>query len=502
MDTANRSELIRASGVSKRFGVVQALNNVDFSVHKGEIMGLAGHNGAGKSVLLKTLCGIVHPDSGTVWYDGASGPINDIQAAQAWGLFLVPQELSLSNKLSVAENVFIGREEFADKGLVNRKFITGETKKLFREFFDMEIDPLAEVGKLDSVTQRIVQVVRCLRNGAKAIIFDETTAGLTQNEREMLFGHFRALKKKGLGIIFVSHMLDEILNVCDRVTVFRGGNNIGVFDVDKLTEDQLIEHIIGRKLDEKKLRKPVAQSEVLMSVRDLNTRNGNVSDISFEIHKGEIIGIYGLNDQGQSLLLDSIFGRYSYVDKVIELNGKPVNICDASDAVWNGLSFLPERGLKTNFNGKSIAENMMAQVMSYKEKSFFVKRKHSDDLASSQVDRFGIRGFHSVHDRMTSLSGGNIQKVLMSRIMLNEPRVMMLIEPTHGIDIGAKTEVKKLLLEATENGCGIVIVTAEIDDIIEICNRAMIIRNGRIIDIMDATEENKMEIIRCSAGSL
>lgn len=500
--TTEKTVLISAKGINKRFGVVQALNNVDFTVRKGEIIGLAGHNGAGKSVLLKILCGIMNPDSGTVTYLDANEPITDIQGTQDWGLYLVPQELSLSTKLSVADNIFIGRKEFTKNCLVNKRYIYSETKRLFKEFFNLEIDPMAEVGKLDSVTQRIVQVIRCLRDGAKAIIFDETTAGLTQNEREKLFGHFQTLKSNGLGIVFVSHMLDEMLSVCDTISVLRGGNNIGVFEVKDLTEDTLIEHIVGKKLGEYKYTKNPCSDEVLLSVKNVNTMNGNVRDVSFDVHKGEIIGIYGLHDQGQSLLLDSIFGEYRYVNKEISIEGKNVNIAKASDAVANGISFLPERGRKTNFTDKTITENMMAQVLAYKEKTFFTNRKREQELAQEQVGRFGIRGFSSLSDKMTSLSGGNIQKVLIARIMMNNPKVMMFIEPTQGIDIGAKTEVKRLLLEAAANGCGIVVVTAEINDIIEICNRAMIVRNGQVINILDATEENKLEIVRCSSGSI
>ena len=205
-----RKELINAKGISKRFGVVEALKNVDFVIHSGEILGLAGHNGAGKSVFLKTICGIHKPDSGVIEYEGTAKTFSDIREAQEWGLYMVPQELTLATGLTVMENVFIGRREFSQKGLVNRKYIISETKRLFKEFFNLEIDPTAEVGKLDSVTQRIVQVVRCLQDGAKVVVFDETTAGLARHEKEILFGHFKALAEKGLGIIFVTHMLDEI----------------------------------------------------------------------------------------------------------------------------------------------------------------------------------------------------------------------------------------------------------------------------------------------------
>lgn len=498
-DMEERKELINATGISKRFGVVEALKDVDFVIHSGEILGLAGHNGAGKSVFLKTICGMYKPDSGVIRYEGKAEQFSTVKEAQEWGLCLVPQELTLATGLSVMENVFIGRKEFSQKGLVNRKYIARETKRLFKDYFDIEIDPAAETGKLDPVMQRIVQVVRCLQDGAKVIIFDETTAGLARHEKEILFGHFKALAAKGLGIIFVTHMLDEIFKVCERVVVFRGGKRVGSYDINELTEEGLIEHIVGEKMGTTSFQKSDSSEEVVLSVSNVNTVNGNIFDVSFDLHKGEIIGIYGLQNQGQSLLLDSLFGIYEYVHKEVRLNGRWIKGKSPYDSVRNGISFLPERGKKTNFDDKTIVENMLVQYSRFKDKRLMIDGKKELLKAQEQVGRFGLRGYASLEQRLDSLSGGNRQKVLIARTMINDPQVMMLIEPTQGIDIGAKVEVKRLLLEAARQGCGIIIVTAEIDDIIEICNRVLVIRNGKIIDTLDATEENRMGIIyKCS----
>lgn len=494
-----RKELINATGICKSFGVVEALKDVDFVIHAGEILGLAGHNGAGKSVFLKTICGMYRPDRGVIQYEGKAEVFASVKEAQEWGICLVPQELTLATGLSVMENVFIGRKEFSQRGLVNRKYIVKETRRLFKEYFDIDIDPAAETGKLDPVMQRIVQVVRCLQDGAKVIIFDETTAGLARNEKEILFEHFKALAAKGLGIIFVTHMLDEIFKVCERVVVFRGGKKVGSYDIAELTEEGLIEHIVGEKIGVTSFQKSHSSEEVILSVSNINTINGSIFNVSFDLHKGEIIGIYGLQNQGQSLLLDSLFGMYEYAKKDIKLDGRTLKTKRPFDSVRNGISFLPERGRKTNFDDKSIVENMLVQYSRFQDKNILIDCKKELAKAQEQVERFTLRGYASLTQRLDSLSGGNRQKVLIARTMVNDPRVMMFIEPTQGIDIGAKTEVKRLLLDAAKRGCGIIIVTAEIDDIIEICNRVLVIRNGRIIDTLDATEENRMGIIyKCS----
>lgn len=500
MSFSKENEIIRLEGVSKHFGVTKALKNVEFSLHKGEVMGLAGHNGAGKSVLIKIMGGIYKPDSGKIYYEGREIKLHDINDAQEWGLFIVPQELNLARKLSVAENIFLGRREFSRKalGIVNKKYINEESKLLLKDYFDLDIDPKTATGDLDTVTQRIVQVIRCLRKGAKVIVFDETTAGLALHEREALFRHIKALTSKGLGIIFVSHMISEMLNLCDTVTTLRSGENVGVNPIRDLDENKLVELIVGKEHKKVAYKKAVPSDEVMFCVKNATADNGNLRDICFNVQKGEVLGIYGLRNQGQGLLMNIIYGVYrkSTVDILVE--GRALKLHSPTDCVRSGVCFLPERGYKTVFRNKSIIENMIVQIAAFKDNKRFVSKTTELDYAKGQAEKYGVYGYSSLENVLTSLSGGNMQKVLLARIMSMDPKLLMLVEPTQGIDIGAKEEIKKLILQAANEGRSVIVVTSEIDDIIEICNRTLIIREGKLKAIFNSDEANKSEIVKSS----
>lgn len=493
MSFHSKEIIVRVEGIYKHFGGINALQDVSFTLHKGEIMGLAGHNGAGKSVLVKIMDGVYKPDKGRILFGEKEVNLTSPKDAQEWGYYVVPQELNLARQLSIADNIFIGRNEFASKhvGLVNKKYIYKESKRLLKEYFGIEVDPSTPAGELDTVTQRLVQVVRCLRTGAKVIVFDETTAGLAQHERDQLFEHMRLLSEKGIGIIFISHMISEMMNICDTVTALRGGKFIGVEKTENLTPTKLIEMIIGKDFTASTFVKPSPSNEILFSVRNLTTKNRRLSDINFDLKKGEILGIYGLRDQGQSLLMETIYGAYKKETGDIELEENKISIKSPKDAIINGLTFLPERGYKSIFSTKSIVENAIVQTSNFSEKGRFVKKQYEKQVADEAVKKFSVRGYSSLDKNLTSLSGGNMQKVLIARSMMLNPKVLMFIEPTQGIDIGAKGEVKELILQAARQGKGIIIVTAEIDDVIEICNRVVIIKDGKLRTVVDANEENK-----------
>lgn len=489
--------LVRVDGICKHFGGINALQDVSFTLHKGEIMGLAGHNGAGKSVLVKIMGGIYKPDRGSILFEEKEVKLTSPKDAQERGYFVVPQELNLARQLSVADNIFIGRDEFASGyiGIINRKYIFEESRRLLKEFFNIEIDPSVPAGELDTVTQRLVQVVRCLRSGAKVIVFDETTAGLSQHERDKLFEHMKLLAGKGLGIIFISHMISEILNICHSVTTLRGGRLVAVKEVKNLDAPRLIEMIIGKEYEISKSQKSSPSNEVLLSVQSLGTRNGRLSDISFDLRKGEILGIYGLRDQGQTLLLETIYGAYRKGTGDLKIREEELDIKSPVDAIKGGITYLPERGLKTIFPSKSIIENIVVQTSNFTEKSYSVKSKQEREFSNNAAEKFRIRGYSALESSLTSLSGGNMQKVLIARTMTLNTEVLMFMEPTQGIDIGAKDEVKQLILQAAKQGKGIIIATAEIDDVIGICNRVIIIKDGKLRAILDSDEENKELII-------
>lgn len=489
-------ELVRVENIRKTFGETEVLHGVSLCLHSGEIMGLAGHNGAGKSVLIKIMGGIHKPTEGKIFYEGREVRLQSTKEACQAGFFIVPQELNLARQLSVAENIFIGRKEFVKKkGLVNRRFIHSESKRLLKEYFDIDIDPSMPVGDIDTVMQRLVQVVRCLNGGAKVIVFDETTAGLARHERDILFRHMKILAQKGLGIIFISHMIPEMLEICDTVTALRGGELVGTQPIENLNHNKIVEMIVGQEFVNSNFKKQKPGEEVLLSVKDLHSDNGVLDHISFDVKKGEILGVYGLRNQGQNLMLDMIYGAYKRGSALIEIDGRKVQIRTPGQAVANGLTLLPERGPRTVFYEKSIVENLAVQFTNVKSRSRFVNKKAELLLAEDAVKKFHVRGHSSLNKKLTSLSGGNMQKVLIARSMLVEPEVLMFVEPTQGIDIGAKEEVKALLLEAAKQGKGVIIITAEIDDIIDICNRAVIIKEGRIKAVIEAAEENRERII-------
>ncbi|WP_343248624.1 sugar ABC transporter ATP-binding protein [Diplocloster hominis] len=490
------TELVRVEDIRKSFGGTEVLHGVSLSLKSGEIMGLAGHNGAGKSVLIKIMGGIHRPTTGKIFYEGREVRLHSAKDAQQAGFYIVPQELNLARQLSVAENIFIGRDEFSKKsGLVNKKYIQAEARRLLKEYFDVDIDPAVLVGDVDTVTQRLVQVVRCLHGGAKVIVFDETTAGLAKHERDILFDHMRVLAGKGLGIIFISHMIPEMLGICHTVTALRGGELVDVQPIETLDHNKIVEMIVGKEFAKSEFHKPRPGQENLLSVKELSSDNKVLQNISFDIRKGEILGIYGLRNQGQNLMLDILYGTYKRGGARVTLKDRPVKLGNPKTSIENGITLLTERGPRSVFYEKSIVENLAVQVSNIRQPGLFVNKKEEQNLAASAVEKFRIRGFHSLSHRITSLSGGNMQKVLIARTMMVNPDILMFVEPTQGIDIGAKEEVKKLLLEAAGQGKGILIVTAEIDDIIDICNRAVIIKEGRIRAVIESNEENRERII-------
>lgn len=502
MNSHSENVLIRVENISKHFGGVKALQDVSFTLHKGEIMALAGHNGAGKSVLCKIMGGIFKPDQGRILFEEKEVRLESPKDAQGIGYYVVPQELSISKQLSVADNIFIGRDEFASGlgGGINKKFICEESKKLLKDYFDIDVNPSVPAGELDTVTQRLIQVVRCLSAGAKIIVFDETTAGLAHHERYILFKHINLLAAKGIGIIFISHIISEMMEICDNVTILRGGKLIGVEKVENLTPASLIEMIAGKHVNVNAWEKITPSKEKVYSVNNLSTKNRKLSDISFDVKKGEIIGIYGLRDQGQTLLLDTLFGAYKKETGEFELEGKKLNINSPVDALKNGIVYLPNRGMKTVFRNKSIIENLIVETSNFSNKSWFVKEKNEKQFTDDVVKTYGVRGYSSIDNKLSSLSGGNMQKVLIARAMMMDPKVIMFNEPTEGIDIGAKEEVKQLILKASKQGKGIILVTTEIEDIIEMCHRVIIIRDKKLRSIIDANQENKNLIIEESIG--
>ncbi len=492
-----QNALVKVEGITKRFGAITALDNVTFEVKAGEITGLAGHNGAGKSVLIKVMGGMHKPDQGKIFYYGEQVKLHFPKDAQERGFYIVPQELVIARQMSVADNIFVGQKEAESRifKTTRKKYIVQEAEKLLKQYFDIDLAGNTIVDTLDTVTQRIIQVVRCLRAGAKVVVFDETTAGLTQNEREKLFVHMKTLAQKGLGIVFISHMISEILEICDSVTAMREGKIISSKRTSDLDARKVVEMIAGKNHIGMDYVKPPCKNDVALSVSHLSTENNGITDISFDLCKGEIFGIYGLRDQGQTLLLETMFGIYKSMKGETVVGGKKTKHGRIKENLHAGLGYLPERGVKTVFTTKSILENMDVAYLNMHEKMLQVKRAAKPKKFTDIANRLKIRGLSNMDAKLTSLSGGNMQKALLARMLAIDPDILMVIEPLLGIDIGAKDEIRAILLDIANQGKTIVISTAEIDDVVGICNRVAIIREGRLVSVMDADEANKALII-------
>ncbi|MCM3726550.1 sugar ABC transporter ATP-binding protein [Neobacillus cucumis] len=501
-DTFENLELIKLENISKRFGTMQVLDNVSFCLHKGEIMALAGHNGAGKSVLCKIMGGFIPSDSGQIFFENKEALLHSPRDAYEKGYYVIPQEITISKQLSVSDNIFIGRNDYSSKaGLVHDESNNQKARLLMKEYFNVDIDPKTKAGTLDSVTQRLIQIVRCLDAGAKVIVFDETTAGLAQHERIELFKIIRDLAKRGIGIIFISHIISEMMELTDTVTILRAGKLITVAKTSELTSEALIDLIVGKHVTINQVDKATPSSDVIYSVTNVTTKNNSLRNISFDLKKGEIVGIYGLRNQGQALLMETIFGAYNLIKSgEIRYKNKKISIKSPVDSLKNGIVYLPNRGEKTVFKQKSILENFILLKQNFHKSSFILNQKNDQSFATEMVKDYNVRGISSFKDKIHQLSGGNIQKVLVSRCMSIDPDLLIVYEPTEGIDIGSKEEIKETLLQKARLGTSIIIVTSEIDDIIEVCNRAIILRNGQITNEVDACEENRNLIIELSVG--
>jgi ABC-type sugar transport system ATPase subunit len=497
----NNNILLKCEKLSIKFGYKYALRDVSIEVHRGEIVGLAGHNGAGKSVLVNTIGGNFRAESGKVFYENKEVRHLTPHKAKAFGYNIVPQELNVSTQLSVADNIFIGTIYYSKSifKFVRRKYIYHEASRLLKEYFGVDVDASKAAGNYDTIVQRLIQIVRCLITGAKVIVFDETTAGLTVHERERLFEHIGNLSESGVGIIYISHILPEMLELCDRVVVLREGSLVATHDVRNLTMEQLVGDIIGRNYQPVIYKKEAISKDVLLEVKRCSTENGRIKDLNITLHKGEILGIYGLRDQGQVAMMEALVGAEKTSGGEVALDGKAMEVRSPGDSIRSGITYLAERGIKTNFPTKNIYENLIVQTSKFIDKTKWIHPGKEKAYSSKVLDDYSISGLASIERRITSLSGGNIQKVLLARQITVDPKVMIFIEPTQGIDIGVKGEVKQLLLKMARQGKGIIVVTSEIDDVFDICNNVLIVRKEKIVCKYEAVEANRNVIMAESA---
>lgn len=486
--------ILTMKGIDKSFPGVHALKGVDLELRRGEVHALMGENGAGKSTLMKVLTGIYSKDSGTITYEGKDVVFTNPREAQDAGIAIVHQELNMMNHLTVAQNIFIGREYMNGK-LINDKRMNAEAAKLF-ERLNIDINPAETMGNLTVGRQQMCEIAKAISRDVKVIVFDEPTAALTESEIEELFKIIRDLREKQLGIIYISHRMDEIKVITDKVTVMRDGEYVGTLVTENCTKDDIINMMVGRTIyeDPKEKSNVPADAPVVLKVEHLNAGK-MVRDVSFELKKGEILGFSGLMGAGRTETARALFGADPKDSGEIFVNGKKVDIRSPQDAVQAGIGYLSEDRKRYGVVlDKTIAENTTMASLEKFTKGVFIDRKKEATVAQEYVNKLKTKT-PSVTTPTVSLSGGNQQKVVIAKWLARDCDILIFDEPTRGIDVGAKSEIYHLMNELAKQGKSIIMISSELTEILRMSDRIVVMCEGRKtgeIAIEEASQENIM----------
>ena len=486
--------ILTMKGIDKSFPGVHALDHVDLEVRKGEVHALMGENGAGKSTLMKVLTGIYHKDAGTITYEGKEVEFTNPREAQDAGIVIVHQELNMMGHLTVAQNIFIGREYMNGK-LIDDKKMNEEAKKLFDQL-GINIDPKETMSRLTVGKQQMCEIAKAISHDAKVIIFDEPSAALTEAEIEELFKIIRDLRDKQMGIVYISHRMDEIKVITDRVTVMRDGGYVGTLITKDSTKDDIINMMVGRVIyEDPKTESQVApDAPVVLKVEHLNAGR-MVKDVSFELHKGEILGFSGLMGAGRTETARALFGADPKDSGDIYVNGQKVDIKTPQDAVKCGIGYLSEDRKRFGIVvDKTVAENSTMATMENFMKGIFIDKKKEKDGAQEYVEALKTKT-PSVDQLVVNLSGGNQQKVVIAKWLVRNCDILIFDEPTRGIDVGAKSEIYHLMNELVAEGKSIIMISSEMTEILRMSDRIVVMCEGRKtgeLGIEEATQERIM----------
>lgn len=467
--------------IDKRFPGVQALSNAKFSLRGGEVHALVGENGAGKSTLMKILTGIHQKDKGRICYNSHEIEIPNPKSAQRYGISMVHQELNLMPDLTVAQNIFIGREPcFALKLLVNESEINLKARQLFQKL-NLDLDPRMPVSDLTIAKQQMVEIAKALSFDAKVLIMDEPTAALTETETQTLFRIIENLRDIGVGIVYISHRMEELKRISDRITVMRDGCYIGTVDTPDTTIDQIIGMMVGRNVYwSARPNMEIVKKDKVLTIKNMN-RDKTLKDINFELHKGEILGFAGLMGAGRTELARAIFGADPIDSGEIHVNGKRAKINKPADAVRHGICYLSEDrkrfGLMLEMD---IKNNMVMPSLKEFSSTFgFINERKINKVSQSMIEALTIKT-PGINQEVKLLSGGNQQKVVIAKWLIRNCEIIIFDEPTRGIDVGAKGEIYKLLQKLAEEGKAIIFISSELPEILRISHRIIVMCEGRI----------------------
>jgi ribose transport system ATP-binding protein len=491
------SQLLSITGVSKEFPGVKALNNVQFDLNKGEVHAIVGENGAGKSTLMKILSGIYKKDTGEIVYQSKNVNVSSPLEAQKLGISIIHQELNLMPDLTVAQNIFIGREErrkgrmFLDESRLNKA-----AKELLAEL-ELVLDPKQKVGELTIAKQQMVEIAKAVSYRGEVIIMDEPTSSLTPSETEALFKIIRALKASGKGVVYISHRLEELSKITDRITVLRDGEYVKTLNTSDTSIPEVISLMVGRKVDQDQRpeARPISKEVVLKAegISDLRL----LQDVSFELHKGEILGFAGLMGAGRTELARALIGADPKTAGKIFLRGKEVKIKSPSDAVKFGIGYLSEDRKKY---GLLLIQNLtfntiLSSIPSFSNKFGFLKTKSAGSITRGAIKQLSIRT-PSENQFLKNLSGGNQQKVVIAKWLTRDCDILIFDEPTRGIDVGAKDEIYKLLTKLASEGKSIIMISSELPEILRMSDRIAVMCEGNLTGIIDNKDADQNKIMQ------
>lgn len=493
--------ILKMNNIHKRFPGVYALNSVNFELEYGEVHALLGENGAGKSTLIKILAGIYTVDEGEIFIKGEKCNITGVHDSQAKGVSVIHQELCLVPYMTVAENIFLGREKtLKGTGFVKAAELNIEAQKLL-DSLGLDIKATTKVFNLSVAQQQMVEIAKALFVDAEIIVMDEPTASLTEKEVDMLFKTINDLKKKNISIIYISHRMEELFKITDRVTVMMDGKYVGTKITSQTTKDELISMMVGRELTELYKRSEHQRGDVVLEVRNLK-RGTILNDISFSLRKGEILGISGLVGAGRTELARVIFGIDGIDSGSIVVEGKEVNINSPLDAMNNGIALVPENRKEQGLVLiQSVGYNITLPVLKEFIKFIRVDKKAEDTIISKYVEKLSIKT-PSSKQLAGNLSGGNQQKIVIAKWLATAPKVLILDEPTRGVDVGAKAEIYAIISMLAKQGVAIIMISSELPEVMNMSDRVMVMYKGRITGTVDRKDLDQEKIMHYATGGI
>ncbi len=492
-------DLLRMEGISKSFPGVQALEDVHLKVQAGTVHALMGENGAGKSTLMKVLIGMYQPDEGKITLAGDDVQIVDTATALRLGISMIHQELSPVPEMAVADNIYLGREPVNRLGLIDKRRMTADTRALLGQL-DLHINPRWPMKRLSIAQTQMVEIAKAISYDSRLIIMDEPTSAITEREVEHLHRMIKSLRESGVAIIYITHKLDEVFEISDFVTVFRDGKHVTTLPAAELDRHKLVTLMVGRELTHMFPKEDAAVGDVALSVRGL-TRRGVLEDITFELRRGEIVGLAGLMGAGRTEVLEAIFGITPVDAGSIEILGRSRRIRSPADAIAYGLALLTEDRKRTGIMGVlSVRDNMAIASLPRFSPGGLLRIRQIDEACQAQRKSLAIKT-PSLHQLIKMLSGGNQQKVLVSRWLLTTPEILMIDEPTRGIDVGAKAEIHRLISELAGQGKAILMVSSEMSEILGMSDRVLVMCEGRLTGEFSRAEATQERIMHAATAT-